>query len=189
MALEMDPTLEMPWREWLELAALVDEEPRARRIIEERAAAAAGPLVGYRRRPVRVLLPGGWNIRIPGSFSETFEEEGAFLAWDEARNIRVSSFSLSREEHQGHAHDLPSPEQLLEDDPDAELPPAVEDLGRWSDDEHLGAGKIFRDEEDGEAYWVLMGKVAAEGRLALCTVCYADQSDRAWAVETWKSLR
>jgi hypothetical protein len=188
MALEMDPSLDLPWREWLELAALVDEEPRARRLLEDRAAAATGPLVGYRRRPVRVLLPGGWNIRIPGSFSETFEDEGAFLAWDETRNIRVSSFSLSRD-HDGHTHDLPTPEQLLEDDPDADLPPAVEDLGRWAEDDLIGAGKIFRDEEEGEAYWVLMGKVAGEGKLALCTACYSDQADRAWAIETWRSLR
>ncbi len=42
MALEKDPDLEMPWREWLELGALVGEEPRSRRLIEERASAAEG---------------------------------------------------------------------------------------------------------------------------------------------------
>ncbi len=188
MAMEMDPELEMPWREWLELCQLVGEEPRARSLIEDRAATATGPLVGYRRRLVRVLLPGHWKIRVPGHFSETFEEEGAFLAWDETRNIRVSSFSLGGEEHDGHTHGTPSPEELLEDDPDDDLPPAVEELERWSDNGLMAAGKIFRDEEDGEAYWVLMGKVAGEGKLALCTVCYADPADRDWAIQTWKSL-
>ncbi len=107
-----------------------------------------------------MVLPGGWNIRIPGGFSEVYEEEGAFLAWDATRNIRVSSFSIS---HDSDDKDLPTPEEMLADDPDAELPPPVEELERWTAEGLVAAGNIFRDEEDGEVYWVLMGKVAGEG--------------------------
>ena len=188
-AWETDPQLDYPWREWLELCELTAEEAPAMPLLRDRAATTLGPLIGYRRRPVRVLLPGAWNIRIPGTFSETYEEEGGFLAWDERRNLRVSSFSMRCCDDDGHEHELPSPDEMLNDDADAELPPAIEELERWEVEGLVGVGKLFRDEDEGAAYWVLMGKVAGEGRLALCTVCYESESDRAWAEETLRSLR
>lgn len=190
VALEMEPGLEMPWREWKELCDIVGEEAPFGGMIEKNAASESGPLIGYRRRPVRTRLPGGWSIRLPGDFSEMYEEDGAFLAWDASRNIRVSSFSLHHhEEHAGHSHDLPSADDLLEENTDMELPNLLERLPAWADDEIKGVASIYREGTGEGSYRVLMGKAASEGRLALCTVCYVEDADRTWAIDTWKSLR
>lgn len=186
-AWEKDSSMEFPWREWGELAASVGEELGEEK--RARAAKARGPKIGYRRAEVRVMLPGGWNVRIPGNFSEAFEDEGGFVAWDETRNVRVSSFSVRCCEDEEHEHEVPSAEEMLEESAEAEMPEALEDLGTWEDGEHRGNARLFKDEDEGVSYWVLMGKVASAGRLALCTVCYESEEDRAWAEATLRSVR
>ena len=184
-----EPELDFPWREWVELSELAGEEPAPGNAAHVRAAEAEGPLIGYRRHPVRVLLPGGWRIRIPGDFSEMYEEEGGFLAWGEERNVRVSSFSVVHRNAEGRGCHHPTPLEMVTDEADPEMPPPVEVLEAWERDGVAGAAKVYRDTDDGMDYWILMGKVASPDRLALCTVCYVRDEDRAWAVDTLRSIR
>lgn len=188
-AWEQDPELAYPWREWVELARISPQEVHVPEKVHQQAIVSQGSKIGYRRRPVRVLLAGGWNIRVPGGFSETFEDEGGYLAWDESRNVRVSSFTAGCCDDPAHEHEIPTSEEMLSEDDDPALPSAVEVLERWERDDLMGTAKIFQDEEEGVKYWIVMGKVAGVGRLALCTVCYEDAEDRAWAIETVQSLR
>jgi hypothetical protein len=78
-----DPTLDYPWREWEELRGYLDGAdpvpPHARR--------PTGPLIGYRRRNVRVRLGNGWSISVPGSFAESREGDGTYCAWGDGKTV------------------------------------------------------------------------------------------------------
>jgi hypothetical protein len=178
-AYQLDPTLNYPWREWVELMGLIevdagelDEE------IRRRAETAEGPLLGYRRRPVWVSLVGGWSITIPGEFEEQWEK-GTWSAWGGGRTIWFSCWSYERE---------------------GDAPRSAEDIlanRRWDyEGEELThrkgplVGRAVRRpyEEDGERMWNLKGLSAVPGGLALCNIFYPDESDAEWAVRQWHSL-
>jgi hypothetical protein len=141
--------------------------------------APAHPEIGYRRRSVRVRLPGDWSIDIPGSCAETFEDRGRqFCAWDPPRTIWFSSYSFG--EVGGR-------------------PPAAEELllrvetGDGEPLEHRGArvvgrAVIGRASENGHSYWQLAGHSAVAGGIALATLCFDEESDRDWAISTWRSI-
>ena len=53
------------------------------------------PSTGYRRKPLTVALPGGWGIRIPGSFSDFApDEQGDLFAMDSPREIWFTAYQL-----------------------------------------------------------------------------------------------
>jgi hypothetical protein len=128
---------------------------------------------------VRVALPGGWSIRIPGSFKEATEDDGRWSAWEPGRTVWFSSFSFV-----GKDGAPPDPARILADfDPAPGEPVPAAEGG-------LPAVASFGEtEEEGRALWRLEGRVALPGQLGVFDAFLEDKADRDWAVEVWRSIR
>ncbi len=162
MAHSLDPKMELPWREWAELLAIIEAdcdgrtvqgiEPEVKAEVLRRAAALSeAPAIGYRRLPVRVSIGGGWTMEIPGVFAEGVSEDGrTWYGWDDQRRIVVQ---LGR--------------------PEAPRQPVAEET---------------RDAV-GRTVWRLAGVVAADGETLACQIEVRDPEERGWAAAAWRSLR
>lgn len=66
---EQDPSLVIPYREWLEILPWISDVSDADKArIKERASTAQGDLIGYRRNPIQQRFGLGWFANFPGSF-------------------------------------------------------------------------------------------------------------------------
>jgi hypothetical protein len=140
-----------------------------------------GPRIGYRRYPVRVALDGGWAIEVPGAFAQEWEERN-WTGWDRTRTVWFRRVGFTK--------------------PDGSPPTAAEalEVGRRSLPEGepvpglaaggvLGAAVYGPADDDGRTVWRLSGVAGADGQLVVCNIYSAAESDRAWAEQTWQSLR
>ncbi|KAB2900384.1 MAG: hypothetical protein F9K40_09350 [Kofleriaceae bacterium] len=157
----LDPTLDYPVREWAGLPGDIPDEVHAR------AAKATGPLLGYRRYPVRVRLAGGWSVEIPGEFSESWED-GTWSAWHDGRTVWFDGFERA----------APAAELV-------EAAPADGDVLRRQDGDVLKKGYLTL----GDDGYTLSTRNAIDGKLCLSTIVYPDEEDRDWAMHAWASLR
>jgi len=83
----LDPSIDLPWAEWAEIARFLDyDDPTNGR--------GGTPTIGYRRRPVRVSLTGGWTVQVPGEMAASFDKEGTWSAHVPGRTIWMSSFRI-----------------------------------------------------------------------------------------------
>ncbi|MDY7226100.1 hypothetical protein [Hyalangium rubrum] len=161
-----DPTLPYPWREWQEVLGYLGIGGTLAEQVSQRASQAAeGPRVGYRRGSVQVVLPEGWEIRIPGSLAEEHLNDGSWVARDHRRSVRF----------------VP-----LEDAED--IAPASPER-RALEIEHHGArvsGRASLQVGPGECR--LTAVCRAGTRRALCLVSFDDPEEQDWALGTWRSL-
>jgi hypothetical protein len=161
-----EPTLDYPWREWQEVLGYLGLGGTLAEEVSHRASLAAeGPRIGYRRGSVHVVLPEGWEIRIPGSLAEEHLRDGSWVARDHRRSVRF----------------VP-----LEDADD--IAPVSEER-RTLELEHHGArvsGRASLHVEPGECR--LTALCHAGRRRALCVVSFDDPEEQDWAVGTWHSL-
>jgi hypothetical protein len=188
----LDPTCDVPWREWRELIGYLNEyfgyaefqhEEGLEDEIERRASAVdpATHLIGYRRGPVHVTLTGGWSLTIPGEMAEEWEAGGeTWCAWHGGRTVWFTSWSVT-----GENDETMSAEEILDSRPW----PEEGKILTHQDGELLGRAVFLPYEEDGQTLWNLKGYSAVEGSFALCSVYLQDESDLEWAIETWKSMR
>lgn len=158
-AWKLDPTLDYPVREWAELPGDIPDE------VHERAERATGPLIGYRRYPVRVELAGGWSVEIPGEFSEEWEDN-TWSAWHEGRTVWFDGFDK----------DAPA-EELVES------APAAGEVLRRSDGNVLKKAYLT----EGDDGFTLSTRNAVHGKLCLSTIVYPDEDARDWAMSAWAS--
>lgn len=186
-AFEHDSSLAYPWREWAELMdtiearwgyiemAGVDVEPEVRR---RAATCPDGPLIGYRRRPVRVDLTRGWSVEVPGAMDEAWEGDGTWCGWDGGRTIWFNSYAFTRPDGTP-----PTAPEALEG---LTLPEGerIEHRG----ERVIGVAVFAPHEEDGKALWQLSGRSAVAGGLGVCNVFVEDPGERDWAVAVWRSL-
>lgn len=176
----LDPSLAYPWREWLELLPHLARESELLDVIAARAAEAAGPRVGYRRRDVQIQFPGsGWSIEVPGSFAEAFQEDGRWSAWEGGRTVWVSTFAF-----QDKSGGRPSAEEALEVSSAGWPRPYTE----WEDGPVKGRARLTRTAEDGKTLNRLEALSAIDGGLAACNVFFESPEDRDWAVRIWQTL-
>ena len=192
-AYHLDPSADIPWREWHELLGYLNEyfgyaefqheEEELEAEIERRAESAdpSARLIGFRRGRVQVTLTGGWSIVIPGDYAEQWEENGeTWSAWHGGRTIWFTSWSVKGEADEGL-----SPRDILDSRP---WPEGGERFDH-ADGALLGQAVFLPYEDEGEPMWNLKGYTAIDGNFALCNIYLHDQSDLAWALEVWKSLR
>jgi len=176
----LDPTLDYPWREWQELLTYADKESTLTSDVGGLAAAEkARDQIGYRRRDVSVWsLPGEWWITVPGTFAEEWEDDKTWLAYDATRTVRLSSISIS-------SPDGPAPaDGLVADSTGQEEGEVITQReGRT-----VGRASIKKKVEVGKNSWILHGKCAVAGSLAICTIYFEQASEREWAIRTWRSL-
>ncbi|HEY1188234.1 MAG TPA: hypothetical protein VGE74_11285 [Gemmata sp.] len=193
-AFKLDPSVELPWAEWLELLTAIrgDEDGYCVTPNDEGLSIELwkhlGPLpgppqgrIGYRRFPVRVQLDGGWSIEVPGELLRE-RTDRTWTAWDGTRTVWFHALRFTK--------------------PGGAPPTAAEsaEVGRKSLPEGAPLPPFDRDglrgeavfgpvEEDGRVLWRLSGVTGAAGELAVCNVYVESEAARDWAVSTWHSLR
>lgn len=195
-AFKLDPGGELPWAEWLELLATIENDPDGfcvtpkDQVLSVTLWRHAGPLptpagsgrAGYRLWPVRVQLEGGWSVEVPGELARERNDDHTWDAWDRTRTVWFQALKFTKR--------------------DGAPPSAVEaaEVGRKSLPEGEPLPSLIRDglrgeavfgsvEEDGKLLWRLSAVVGARGQLAVCNVYVENPADREWAVRTWHSLR
>jgi hypothetical protein len=173
-----DPNRDYPWREWAEIAVHVGREEFVPSEVGRRAFRdAQAPLVGYRRRMVRVYVAGGWSIRLPGSFAERWDDDDSWCAWDATRTVWFTAFAVAG------SGPPRSAEELLSWAPEPEGE-GLEHRGG----ELISKATVGRIEEDGEWLWRLRVHAAVPGHRVVCSIVYSDPAHRDWAIETWRSV-
>lgn len=175
----LDATLDYPLFEWAELFALMGEESLRAMRVRLRAERAPEPparaLIGYRRRPVRSTLSGGWSIEIPGEMGERWEDRGTFVAFDTGRSLFFNS---------------------MENPDPASSQATLAGLGELSGGEVLeferggilGRAVLMQEKRGPEPLYRLDAQAALGQHAALGTLLFERADDRAWALETWGSL-
>jgi hypothetical protein len=184
----LDPSLEYPWREWRELMddieghfgyvemAGADVEAEVRR--RASLAPADAPLIGYRRRPVRVDLTDGWSIEIPGEMTEEWDDDGLWTARDTGRAVFFKSYRLSKDDGS-----KPATREILDG---LTLPEGRRIEHRKED--MIGRAALVAPDRGDDDGWRLAGHNVVDGGLAVCNVLFRDPDARDWAIATWRSL-
>jgi hypothetical protein len=193
-AYKLDPAGELPWREWLEVLAAIENDedghtvspsdPSLTEAVTQRAweSDPVAPLIGYRRWPMRVSLSNGWSIEVPGAFAWQWDDAHTWTAWDATRTVWFHPVSFTKPDGS-----RPTPAESVavgrRSLPDGTPVPPIDRDG-------LRGEAVFGEtEEEGRQVWRLSGVTAADGQLVVCHVYTDSESDRDWAVETWLSLR
>ena len=176
-AYELDPGLPYPWAEWEQVLDLLGHHGEEAELV--RARAQGEPTIGYRRRDVTVTLPGGWSIRVPGSFSEfQLDDENDFFAVDPPREIWFTAYS-SNKASAGSAFRAMRKE-VKKERPDYLI----------ENDDYLSRAAVSRKRRDnGEEYLLLNSSNLGVGVRSVCTIVFSDPADKDWALETWRSLK
>ncbi|MBU8895790.1 hypothetical protein KRR26_09250 [Corallococcus sp. M34] len=168
LAWREDPSLPYPWRAWQEVLGYLGMGGTLAEEVHRRAGASAGgPPLGYRRGTLRVDLPGGWRVRVPGSFSESRLEDGSWVARDHRRSVRV----------------------LTMEDADAGAPEPSGAERHALDLEHQTERVTSRASLHLEpGLCRLMALYHAGTRRAVGVVSFDDPDEQDWALETWRSV-
>ena len=169
----LDPGHAWPAREWAEIAGYLGTETPA-------LAAETAPPIGYRRETVGVSLVGGWQLEIPGSFAEAWRSEELWHAFDGTRDVWFSAF---RARPGADGAEQPA-EQILRQQPVT--------AGEQFEFEDPGYGRrasFSFVEENGRAYWRLLGRTTTAGRFSLVTIAVASKEELEWALGVWRSVR
>jgi hypothetical protein len=162
-----DPELALPWAAWAELAAHAGAADTLPPDVLEAAEADPSPPVGYRRHDVTPLLPGGWTIRVPGSFAASLDPDGTWSAGEGGdRSVNVTTFTGP-------------PDQLDESD-----------LAASSGEEHRHDDESVRRRAwttTEEGLLLVNGYGFVPGSAAIVTVT-AEPGGESWALDVWRSL-
>jgi len=176
-AFPLDPSLAYPWREWHELAQIRGTDDAMTRQVEAKAKRAPAQVqVGYRRHPVRILHE-GWELEIPGTFSEqrTAEE---WTGAEAGRTITIAATETG----------TPSGPMSAQ----AFLDQVAKDLGNEAlshrDGEVVGRARLSTDASSGVEVGVLEGYSAVRGRGAAIRIVFDDSADWRWALDAWRAL-
>jgi hypothetical protein len=171
-AFELDPHLPFPTREWAFLHGLAGTGSELPAEIARLAGEAKGPLIGYRRQPVRVRAGGAWVVEIPGEFAEEWTDDGAFSAWHEGRTLLFRA-----------SHALGSAAELCEHT----------GLGERHErhDDHLHSvmylGRV-EGEVGEQGQGLLKGRVAVDGTVATVEISYPLADGSGWALDAWRAI-
>jgi hypothetical protein len=177
---ELDPDLDLPWREWSELRRLIGGSTTAEPTdptIRDRASAVDpdARLIGYRRGSAPLHLE-GWTIHIPGSFVE-FWDDGSWVGADYHRSIRLKAIAV-----EGEDAAIPTADQLA--DSLTEAGTTTIDPG---DPELRGGATVADNNEGPRPVRVVQGMLMATGSVLVVTIVFGD--DEEWGRETFRSIR
>jgi hypothetical protein len=177
IALKLDPALECPWAEWAELLEYLGASKDEVEYVSSRA--KVGSSIGYRRGNVTVSLPGGWRMRLPGSFSEfESDEEGDSCALDPPREIWFTSYRFTAD---SPSHTLESMRKEIVGSQPEFLQEGIDYVAKAS------IRKKVR--ETGERYFVLNSSNVCSTQRAVCTILFDQPEQRDWALGIWRSIQ
>ena len=140
--------------------------------------------IGYYRQLAGELLATQWTIHVPGYYlADESARERPCCHWLGGRTVRCTCFASSRE---GEFDPRDAVRDFMKVDSEE-----VEEVLDYLAEDLPGLATIRRvvDDEEGE-YWALQGCTGGnERRLCLTTICYEDDLDREWAIDTWRTVR
>jgi hypothetical protein len=176
-AYRLDPTLQYPWSEWLEILDLLETGEEERTWLIQRAIEPGQ--IGYRRGSVRTSLNGGWTIKVPGAFSDfDSDEDGAISAIDPPREIWFTAY-----QSQG------KPSTALWIERKREIRAGKPEFLLELDSRIATATVSEKLSEAGKPYFILHSSVVCPGKRCVCTILFHEGGDKDWALETWKSIQ
>jgi hypothetical protein len=147
------------------------------RQVETRAAKVhKGPLVGYRREPIRILHE-GWELDVPGGFSERRTEDEWFGA-EAGRSITLAATQTGTV-----AGPMGADEFLQQVAPDLGADALTHRSG-----ELVGRARLSTDASSGVEVGVLEGFSAVRGLGAAIRIVFDDSADWQWALDMWRAL-
>ncbi|MBK8169983.1 MAG: hypothetical protein IPK60_06530 [Sandaracinaceae bacterium] len=178
-AYRADPKREYPWNEWAEILAFLGKESLlATRAQLKASTAKRGEPIGYRRGDVVTHLSGGWSVRLPGDFAETWDAQGTFCAWDGTRTVWFTSVSYTPA-----GDPNPSIEETL-----AGLPPLPGETLTETEGRVLRRASFTEGSEGDQTFKQLNAYVGFSGQAGIATICFEDPDDQEWALSTWRSI-
>ena len=119
---------------------------------------------------------------MPGYYYSDVDDESALLFWFGDRTVRLSSLDVRDKDG------LPPPAEELLGAHEAARPPGG-DRVELAQGNVISRATIRRAEVEGEGVWMFQGSAATRGTLCMATITYLDSEDRAWALETFRSLQ
>jgi hypothetical protein len=176
-AFPLDPSLPYPWREWKELADLRGAVDAMTRQVDGRALRAErGPLIGYRRQPVRISHE-GWGLEVPGSFAERRTDD-EWWGGDGGRTITIAATETGTPDGPMSAHVF-----LQQVAPDLGHDALIHQAGPI-----MGRARLSTDGTSGIEIGVLEGYSAVVGKGAAIRIEFDDSADWRWALDVWRAL-
>jgi hypothetical protein len=176
-AYELNPHLQYPWAEWKQIFEFLSRSEAECEMVNSHAEGM--PTIGYRRKDVIVMLPGGWRIKIPGSFSD-FEpdDENNLCALDPPRELWFTAYWF----------DVASSPSEFKSAKNRMKKTRVDYLVER--DNYFAQATISnKRRENGEEYFVLNSSNLAVGKRAVCTILFSNPDQEDWAVKTWQSIQ
>jgi len=178
-AYALDPNLQYPAAEWLELSKFSDN-PDLAQTISARFPNAGEPAIGYRRGNIETNVF-GWRFTHSGMMHMDRDENGTFIQWDNDKTIRTSTFTVEFKE------DLPNKsESLMESALDAtmEYEPFALDIDG-------SAARIAHKQidENGEMVWYTSLVAALDNNLLILSLFYVNDDERQWALDVCTSIK
>jgi hypothetical protein len=176
-AYEMDPDMDYPAAEWLELAQLSGNKALLK-TVRSRFKEIGKAELGYRRNCVRSLV-NDWSIIRDGQMHFDCEEDGTMVWWDDNRTIRASTLSVQRKD--GKVDSKALLEYAIDGEPnnsqfslrDAQIAAAIQHT---------------QIEENGEPLWQTRLTAALGNELLILSIYYIDEADRKWATKICASV-
>jgi hypothetical protein len=176
-AFPLDPSLPYPWREWKELADYRGSVDAMTRQVDGRALRAErGPLIGYRRQPVRIRHA-GWELEVPGSFAERRTDD-EWWGGDAGRTITIAATETGTPEGPMSAHAF-----LQQVAPDLGPEALTHQAGPI-----MGRARLTTDGSSGVEIGVLEGYSGVIGKGAAIRIEFGDSADWHWALDVWRAL-
>jgi len=178
-AYTLDPNLQYPAAEWLELSNFSDNSALAQ-TISARFPNVGEPTVGYRRGNIATNVY-GWRFTHSGMMHMDRDENGTLVQWDNDKTIRATTFTVEFKEN------LPNKsESLMESalDGTMEYVPFPLDINGC-------VAKIAhkRIDENGEAVWYTSLVAALDNNLLMLSLFYVNDNERQWALDVCASVR
>lgn len=191
-AYELDPELDYPWHEWLELIGIEGEGRENATVVEAQANATEEPdeedLIGYRRSDVTVWLPFGATIRIPGEMTSDFNEDG-WVAGGETGSIHITPYSARETDTEARASArvmLSEAWTSIMSDFEGET---IGEPFEWEGEGFIGRAEHRTDvDEEGDTIYMTQGLVARAGEFLFTTMIYFEDEQRPWAQATFQSI-
>ena len=174
------PTLDLPWREWSEIYRYLGASGPIVQEVAAHADLVTGPLIGYRRGSVRRRVMGGWSLEVPGSFAEKWEDRSTWVGWEDGKSVWLTCFA----NRTGQAPSIPP--HLALGDASTTWGEVIE----YQTERVLGSALLDRSiDEDGSKTWQLATRSAVAGHLAVATICFVEDDERDWGLQTWRSIQ
>jgi hypothetical protein len=129
--------------------------------------------IGYKKRNMEKPLTGKWKITIPGYFYDEVENDSdTAIYWHQDKTIRGSSYLIEGK----------TKKQLFDDEkPEGKT-------FSFEKDHLIGWANFEKSLEEESDYWVLSGKMATNNNLCIVTICFDEEKDKDWAINTWKTV-